>query len=57
MPPRGQKGGTFLCSDSYCLRYGPNACYRCSADTGMVHGGFRGVTTRQLWEQHLKASK
>jgi sulfatase modifying factor 1 len=38
---RVQKGGSFLCNDSYCSRYRPGARHGCSPDTGMSHVGFR----------------
>ncbi len=40
-PQRVQKGGSFLCNDSYCSRYRPSARHGCSPDTGMSHVGFR----------------
>jgi formylglycine-generating enzyme required for sulfatase activity len=44
-PPFGllrvQKGGSFLCNDSYCSRYRPSARHGCNPDTGMSHVGFR----------------
>ena len=40
-PQRVQKGGSFLCHDSYCSRYRPSARHGCSPDTGMAHVGFR----------------
>jgi formylglycine-generating enzyme required for sulfatase activity len=40
---RVQKGGSFLCNDSYCSRYRPGARHGCSPDTGMSHVGFRCV--------------
>ncbi len=40
---RVQKGGSFLCSDSYCTRYRPGARHGCSPDTSMSHVGFRCV--------------
>ena len=43
MPQRVQKGGSFLCNDSYCTRYRPSARHGCSPDTGMSHVGFRCV--------------
>src|SRR5207245_1987170 len=45
-PQRVQRGGSFLCSDDYCLRYRPGARHGCPADTGMSHVGFRCVMTR-----------
>ena len=46
MPLRVQRGGSFLCNDSYCSRYRPSARHGCSPDTGMSHVGFRCVMTR-----------
>lgn len=42
-PQRVQRGGSFLCNDSYCSRYRPSARHGCSPDTGMSHVGFRCV--------------
>ena len=38
---RSIKGGSFLCADSYCLRYRPAARRPQMIDTGMSHIGFR----------------
>ena len=38
------KGGSFLCADSYCLRYRPAARRPQMVDTGMSHIGFRCIT-------------
>jgi formylglycine-generating enzyme required for sulfatase activity len=43
MPQRVQKGGSFLCHDSYCSRYRPSARHGCTPDSGMSHVGFRCV--------------
>jgi formylglycine-generating enzyme required for sulfatase activity len=45
-PERVQRGGSFLCNDSYCSRYRPSARHGCSPDTGMSHVGFRCVRSR-----------
>ena len=45
-PQRSQRGGSFLCNDSYCSRYRPSARHGCSPDTGMSHVGFRCVKMR-----------
>ncbi|QZH67752.1 formylglycine-generating enzyme family protein [Mycolicibacterium farcinogenes] len=37
------KGGSFLCADSYCMRYRPAARRPQMVDTGMSHIGFRCV--------------
>jgi formylglycine-generating enzyme required for sulfatase activity len=44
-PLRVQRGGSFLCSDSYCSRYRPSARQGNSPDTGMSHVGFRCAMT------------
>ncbi|MDR3638542.1 MAG: formylglycine-generating enzyme family protein [Isosphaeraceae bacterium] len=44
-PQRVQRGGSFLCNDSYCSRYRPAARHGCSPDTGMSHVGFRCALT------------
>jgi formylglycine-generating enzyme len=40
-PRRVIKGGSFLCADSYCMRYRPAARRPQPIDTGMSHIGFR----------------
>ncbi|TWT97791.1 Serine/threonine-protein kinase pkn1 [Botrimarina colliarenosi] len=42
-PQRSTRGGSFLCSDSYCSSYRPSARMGCSPDTGLSHTGFRCV--------------
>lgn len=42
-PARTQRGGSFLCHDSYCWRYRPSARHPCSPDTSSSHVGFRCV--------------
>jgi formylglycine-generating enzyme required for sulfatase activity len=46
-PQRVQRGGSFLCNDSYCSRYRPSARHGCSPDTGMSHVGFRCAANRE----------
>ncbi len=43
LPLRVQKGGSFLCHDSYCQRYRPGARQSSSPESGMSHVGFRCV--------------
>ena len=43
VPRKVIKGGSFLCSDNYCLRYRPAARRPQMVDTGMSHIGFRCV--------------
>ena len=41
IPRKVVKGGSFLCADSYCLRYRPAARRPQMIDTGISHVGFR----------------
>ena len=41
IPRKVIKGGSFLCADSYCMRYRPAARRPQMIDTGMSHVGFR----------------
>ena len=45
VPRKVIKGGSFLCADSYCMRYRPSARRPQMIDTGMSHVGFRVVGT------------
>lgn len=47
-PKRVTRGGSFLCSESYCLGYRPSARMKTSPDTGLVHTGFRCVVTPRM---------
>lgn len=49
---RAQRGGSFLCSDTFCFRYRPSARQGCAADTGMSHVGFRCVRSDPAPEPH-----
>jgi sulfatase modifying factor 1 len=40
---RVQRGGSFLCSDLYCMGYRPSARMKSTPDTGLSHSGFRCV--------------
>jgi formylglycine-generating enzyme required for sulfatase activity len=46
IPRRVIKGGSFLCADTYCLRYRPAARRPQQIDTGMSHLGFRCVRSK-----------
>jgi formylglycine-generating enzyme len=43
IPRKVIKGGSFLCADTYCMRYRPAARRPQMVDTGMSHVGFRCV--------------
>ena len=38
---RGQRGGSFLCTDLYCGAFRPARRMKTTPDTGMAHAGFR----------------
>ena len=40
---RVQRGGSYMCSDLYCIGYRPAARMKSSPDTGLGHSGFRCV--------------
>jgi sulfatase modifying factor 1 len=46
VPKRVQRGGSFLCHESYCASYRNAARMKCSPDTGLIHSGFRCVRDR-----------
>ena len=43
IPKRVTRGGSFLCSDNYCMGYRPSARMKTSPDTSLIHTGFRCV--------------
>jgi formylglycine-generating enzyme required for sulfatase activity len=45
VPRKVIKGGSYLCADSYCMRYRPAARRPQMVDTGMSHIGFRCART------------
>lgn len=47
-PKRVNRGGSFLCSDNYCIGYRPSARMKSSPDTGLFHTGFRCAMTPQM---------
>lgn len=57
MPQRVQRGGSFLCNESYCSSYRASARMQSSPDTGQDHAGFRGVMSQEMWEVVKASSK
>lgn len=43
MPKKVIRGGSYLCSDLYCIGYRPSARMKSAPDTGLSHTGFRCV--------------
>jgi formylglycine-generating enzyme required for sulfatase activity len=52
---RVQRGGSFLCNDSYCASYRPSARMAAPPDTGMQHVGFRTVLSAEDWTRQRAA--
>lgn len=46
-----QRGGSYLCHDSYCASYRPSARMASPADTALQHLGFRTVVSVEEWER------
>jgi formylglycine-generating enzyme len=49
-PKRVVKGGSFLCSSSYCESYRPSARRGTPPDTGSSHTGFRCAISKAVWK-------
>ena len=45
---RVQRGGSFMCSDQYCVGYRVSARMKGEEDTGVFHTGFRCVVTPDM---------
>jgi len=50
-----QRGGSFMCSDSYCTGYRVTARMRGAPDTGTFHCGYRCVLTPEMLDDWKKA--
>ncbi|WP_417360617.1 formylglycine-generating enzyme family protein [Galbibacter sp.] len=46
------KGGSFLCSDTYCASYRISARMATSTDSGQAHLGFRTIATAEMLKEH-----
>lgn len=53
---RVQRGGSFLCNDSYCASYRPGARMAGTPDSGLQHLGLRCVMSREAWERARKSA-
>lgn len=56
-PKKVQKGGSFLCTDQYCIRYMPGARGRGAPDTGSNHVGIRLVQDVKTTETVARTQK
>lgn len=54
-PMRVMRGGSFLCSDSYCRGYRVSARSAGAPDTGGPHIGFRTIMTVEQWHAWQRA--
>jgi formylglycine-generating enzyme required for sulfatase activity len=55
-PSRVLRGGSYLCSDSYCRGYRVSARSPGAEDSGASHIGFRTVMTVAQWKQRQAAA-
>jgi formylglycine-generating enzyme required for sulfatase activity len=55
-PMKVLRGGSFLCSDSYCRGYRVSARSPGAIDSGASHIGFRTVMTVEQWERRRSAN-
>jgi len=55
MPQRVQRGGSFLCNESYCSSYRVSARMKSSPDTGQDHVGFRAVMDAESWNNIISS--
>ena len=51
---RVQRGGSFMCSDSYCIGYRVSARMKGEEDTGAFHTGFRCVVSAKKLDQYKR---
>lgn len=55
IPKRVQRGGSFMCSDTYCIGYSVAARMKAEPNTGSFHCGFRCVVTPEMLEEYKNA--
>lgn len=55
IPKRVQRGGSFMCSDNYCIGYRVAARMKGDLTTGTFHCGFRTVLSPRQIDQYRKA--
>jgi len=55
IPKRVQRGGSFMCSDTYCIGYRVAARMKGDLNSGSFHCGFRTVLTPSQWEKSRRA--
>jgi len=55
IPKRIQRGGSFMCSDNYCIGYSTAARMRGDPETGSFHCGFRCVVNAGKLEEYRNA--
>jgi formylglycine-generating enzyme required for sulfatase activity len=55
IPKRVQRGGSFMCSDNYCIAYRVPARMKGDPSSGSFHVGFRTVLTPGKWDKSRRA--
>jgi len=56
-PKRVTRGGSFLCTDQYCVNYRPSARRGTAFDSGSSNVGFRTVMTQDEWQKRSQVIK
>jgi sulfatase modifying factor 1 len=57
IPKRVQRGGSFMCSDTYCIGYRVAARMKGDVSSGSFHCGFRTVLTPAAWEKSRRSGR
>jgi formylglycine-generating enzyme required for sulfatase activity len=57
VPGKAPRGGSFLCSDTYCRRYRVSARSSGAPDSGAPHIGFRTVMSVAQWQERAVAAE
>ena len=55
IPKRVQRGGSFMCSDEYCIGYSVSARMAGDENSGSFHCGFRCVVTATMHDEYTQA--
>ncbi len=55
LPKRVQRGGSFMCSDQYCIGYSVTARMKGEPNSGLFHTGFRCVVSAGKYDEYRSA--
>jgi hypothetical protein len=57
IPKRVQRGGSFMCSDTYCIGYSVHSRMKGEPTSGSFHNGFRCVVDSRMLDIYRKAPR